>query len=638
VVLFDCVAIVRDASLFHSKECTSETGRKEAMVMVRLRCFPPHRRGIPRPPCGTFAGPASAGPAAPLLSALLFGAAWLALISAPASAQDPSNTVTVWVHGFSGNGSVHQGVFGDDYSLDSAAGGLVAMAGLPVLTTGMDPPPPNVVGATNYYGDTPPSYYTEADLAELHDVMVRWDGGVPRYALIVAKYAKHLLERTGAAKVNFVSGSFGSLIVRWIIEKDVDGLASQGKIARWLSVEGIVDGNWAASRGETLGLLQVLGLGSIDLHHMSYGWVDANLHPRRDADNPLYAGILMGAVGCTDDTDNDSALSLALTKIEHFRPNDSIQLVEDSHFAVVTDASRFMGMPPTLSFFHSTHDAIARHPAALAQAANFLTQSRRVTVTMTSATVFDLHEPQQWYWDWRPAEVILECRTYSPAIAARWGITEAASCRGKEGAEAPIRRYRHGGETQSFREVFFDDFVLSDETELVLDLHAEEVDNNWRYGVFESAVSPSYDDLGVGTLRVSTLRPGTYSFRAGDWACTFDVSIFDYPFGATLAGKPRVARDPALPLRASLELYPNPSSSTVRISAAALTTAAAEQPATLSILDVSGRLVRRMTGPAGAGFEWDGRDDDGRLVPPGVYVHRLETTGQTLYGRSLRLR
>jgi hypothetical protein len=437
----------------------------------------------------------------------MIAAGSLVMIPAPASAQDPGTTVTVWVHGFTGDGSIQHGVFGDDRALDQAAGGLLAMEGLPVLTPGMEPPPPNVVAATTYYGDTPPPYYTESDLQELHDVMVRWNGGVPRYALIVAKYAKHLLERTGAQKVNFVSGSFGSLVVRWLIEKDVDGLASQGKIARWLSIEGVVDGNWAASRAETVGLLQFLGLGSIDLHQMGYGWVDANLHPRMDADNPNYAGILMGAVGCTDDTDHDSALSLALTKIEHFRPNDSVQLVEDSYFHVVSDRSRFLGMLPTLSLFHSTHDSILRHPAALAQVANFLTQTRRVTVTMTSATVFNLHEPQEWYWDLRPAEVILECRTYSPAIAARWGITEPASARGREGAAAPIRRYWHNGETQSFREVMFDDFVLGEETELVLDLHAEEVDNDWRYGVFESTASPSYDELGMGSFASRRARP-----------------------------------------------------------------------------------------------------------------------------------
>ena len=607
--------------------------------MLRFRYLSPRRRGLPGAIRNPSAGPARAGHAFRVCPAMLLITGLLAGVPTPAAAQDPGTTITIWVHGFAGNGSVQQGVYGEDYPLEPTIGGLVALAGFPVMGPGMDPVPPNVVAATTYYGDTAPAYYSDADVEEMLGVTTRWGGGIPRYALIVAKYARHLLQRSGARHVNFVSGSFGSLVVRWLIEKDVAGLASERRIARWLSIEGVVNGNWAASRAETLGLLDFLGLASIDMHHMGYGWVDANMHPRRDADNPLYASILLGAVGSTDDTDHNSALSLALTKIEHFRPNDSVQLVEDTYFNVVTERSRLLGMPPTLSLFHSTHDAIVNHPAALAQLANFLTQKRRVTVTMTSATVFDLHEPQQWYWDWRPAEVILECRTYSPTLARRFGVTEAISARGKEGAAAPIRRYRHNGEVQYFRHVVFDDFVFAEEDELVLDLCAEEVDNNWRYGVWESAASPSYDEMGAGALRVSAKTPGSYSFRAGHWACTFEVNVYEYPFGATLAsGRPRLSREPVAPREVSLALFPNPSAANVRIVVHALTKAASEQPATLSIHDVSGRLVRRLTGPAGAGFDWDGRDDEGRLVPPGVYVHRLETIEQTLYGRSLRLR
>ena len=69
-----------------------------------------------------------------------------------------------------------------------------------------------------------------------------------------------------------------------------------------------------------------------------------------------------------------------------------------------------------------------------------------------------------------------------------------------------------------------------------------------------------------------------------------------------------------------------------------LSPAVADHPATLSILDVSGRLVRHLEGKAGAGFVWDGRDDGGRPVPPGLYVHRWDAGGRALRGRSLLLR
>ena len=561
----------------------------------------------------------------------------IAATTPAAATHDPALTATIFVHGFAANGASLAGIYGEDAALGPEAAGLVALAGLPVL--GAEPPPPNVVASTIYYGDTAPAYYTDADIEEVRAVTAQHGGGVPRYALIVAKYARHLLERTGARQVNFVSGSFGALVVRWLVEKDVEGLASDGRIARWLSAQGLQCGNWPASRAETLGLLDALNLSSIDLHHMGYGWVDANFHPRKDVDNPLLAGILMGAIASTDDTEHGSALSVALTKIEHFQPNDGTQLVTDAHFAAVSERSRLLGLPPTLSLFHTPHGDLVDHRGAWAQVANFLVQSRRVTVTMTSATVFDLKEPQEWYWDWRPAEVVLECRTYSPAAAARWGITQAVSALGKEGGSAPIRRYRHNGETQTFRSIVFDDFVLPEETELVLDLRAQEVDNNWRYGVYESVASPSYDDLGAGQIRVPITAPGVFSFRSGGWACTFEVGVVEYPFDGSLAdARPRAVPGPALPDGEVLAIHPNPFTSSVRIFPAALAGDAADQPAMLSIHDVSGRLLRRLTGPARAGFEWDGRDEDGRPVPPGVYVHRLETTERTYTGRSLRLK
>jgi flagellar hook assembly protein FlgD len=52
-------------------------------------------------------------------------------------------------------------------------------------------------------------------------------------------------------------------------------------------------------------------------------------------------------------------------------------------------------------------------------------------------------------------------------------------------------------------------------------------------------------------------------------------------------------------------------------------------PVTLAVYDVAGRRVRTLArhdwSPAGAArVDWDGRRDDGRPVPPGVYFARLE--------------
>jgi hypothetical protein len=60
-------------------------------------------------------------------------------------------------------------------------------------------------------------------------------------------------------------------------------------------------------------------------------------------------------------------------------------------------------------------------------------------------------------------------------------------------------------------------------------------------------------------------------------------------------------------------------------------------PVTLTVHDVSGRLVRRLEcGPRQAGFHaarWDGADSRGHVVPAGVYFVRFAAGGKVSTGR-----
>ena len=578
----------------------------------------PHRPRAPRARSGRVAG-----------GLLLAGALVLAWVSA-ARAQDPARTATIYVHGFERSGADQHGTFGEDVG-DALLDSIATLAGVAVVD-GNAVLPPSVAAMTDYYGDTPPSYYTPADLAELDQVTAQWGGGVPRYALIVAKYAHDLMRRSGAQQVNFVSASFGSLIVRWLIEKNVGGLAGGGRIARWLSIEGLLAGNWAASRGKLVDIVDFVSPLPIDVDHMTYGWVETNVHtPRTEADHAFYAGILMGQAVSTDDGYENGALTALMRTSGEWQPNDGVQAAADALFQSVTTRSRFQGMPPTLGVFHCQHLAIQQARAAWAEAATFLTQRRRVTVTMTSARVTDLHEPEAWYWDWRPAEVVLESRVYSPEVEARWGIGDALCVREKEGAAAPLRRYGQDGESQSFTHVLFDDLVLAGEKELRLELHAEEIDYDWRYGVHETVQLPYYDDLGSGSIRVSTLSPGSYTFQAASWSCTLAVSIFDYAFA------PPLGVVDAPPGRAALRISPNPLGASARITLEGAAAGTGSAAATLEIHDISGRRVRRIEGDALAGFRWDGRDQEGVRLPAGLYVVRLSTPRGTWSARSVLL-
>ena len=559
---------------------------------------------------------------------LLWCAAFLVSLPAAAFATDPSSgMVTIYVHGFEVSGSGRHGVFGEDIA-NPDADNVVRFTGLP----------PGAVVGTSYYGDVAPSYYSDADRAELDRITAAWDGGVPRYAFIVARHARQVLERSGASQMNLVSASFGSLVARWMIEKNVGGLAGEKRIARWLSIEGIIAGNWVASHHDLVKILSVFEPRPVDVVQMSYPWVETYLHtPRSEAASPYYGDILMGQVASTDDGGPGNPLRDAMLLANEYQPNDQIQAMPDAWFNSTLPEARYLGLRPTRAVFHSTHMGIRSMRGAWAEAATFLTASRRVTVEMTSARVVNLAESSSWYWNWLPAEILFESWVSSPAVEARWGPVGPLCAYVKEGASPPLRRYRRSGETQQFHHVVFDDFVLPEETELVVQLHANELDYDPRYGVFETARTPHHDDLGGGSIRVSTLQPGSYSYANPNWSCEVSVSVFDYP-SRPIAVVPRGILDGPTEDDRQLRILPNPSYSSVVIHAPAFAAAAPAEVATLEVLDVSGRLVRRIDGNARADFGWDGRDASGRAVGAGLYFYRVATPRGTWSGKGFLLR
>ena len=492
------------------------------------------------------------------------GLCWLAtgvLVSAVAAGtHDPNRTATIFVHGFSLDGAQQQSVYGDDVP-DPL---LDVFAGLLDLPTINDPDgvfAPNVVAATTYYGDTPPAWYTPQDIAEVESVTELYGGGIPRYATIVAKYARHVMERSGAQQVNFASASMGSLVTRWLIEKDVEGLASEGRVARWLSLEGVIAGNWAVSSDELADLWEFLGSPAVDLAHMTYAWIETNLHaPRTEADTPLLGGILMHQTGSTDD--GDGALTSAMLLWGGFQPNDGVQGVLDSFYLTVTPRSQFMDRLPTWGLHHVTHVDLPDHEPAAVQAAAFLTQRRRVTITLTRAQVTDIQEPDFWFWDWTPAEVVFESHVRSPEATRRWSMAEPVASRHREGASTPVWLFDHDGHEQFLEHSIFDDFVLEGETTLLLELWAEDIDWDIRYGIFEP-LGEVANLLGSVALEVPVTQPGSYTFQAEGWNGDLQVEVFDYPFArlgglGDLDGDGTVDADDLLALLAAWGPCPNP--------------------------------------------------------------------------------
>src|SRR5574340_458916 len=147
-----------------------------------------------------------------------------------APSYDPATSIVVFVHGFDPEGYTATSVYGDDATGDD----LTTLAdALRQPTWDVAPTAPNQVAATTYYGSTPPVWYDASDIAADQAM----PSGMPRYALRVARYIWHVLERAPAATaVNIVSASMGTEVARYLIEADLLGLASSQTVTRWAQV------------------------------------------------------------------------------------------------------------------------------------------------------------------------------------------------------------------------------------------------------------------------------------------------------------------------------------------------------------------------------------------------------------------
>jgi len=173
-----------------------------------------------------------------------------------------------------------------------------------------------------------------------------------------------------------------------------------------------------------------------------------------------------------------------------------------------------------------------------------------------------------------------------------------------------------------------------------------------------------FSDIGEGFIRRikrsgvtwGLAPPATGQPNATDWATGYDhVTIFVeaadgslwyvYNNFAPAGAIRRIAYDgtTAVPLvpgdsRVRFGVYPSPTHGATRVIVTLERPAALE----LGLYDLSGRLVRTLlTGPRDPGrheARWDGRDESGRPVAPGVYFVRLSVDGATYHRRVLLVR
>ncbi len=434
--------------------------------------------------------------------------------------------ITIYIHGYDQVGYKKDGIYGSDNSLDDNAKVASFMGFSTLYEQSNSAIGNNILVSTQYYGNKAPDYYTQQDIKDIENAGI----GIPRYALIIAKYAKHIMKEKSAKKINFLSASMGSLVTRYMIEKNLENLASDKKIAKWLSMEGVIQGNYAASKKNLVKLVNIFEKQSPDVKQMSYTWIEKNLGTRNIGESPYYKDILIGFETSTKDDALDSLLSTWLVLNDKFRPNDGYQVARDTYFRIDNKENMFHSLPPTHTYFHDNHIELAKNKAAWAQAISFLTSKKRVKITLTKATINDIHEKKLKIGiishDFKPAEIVFSSNIISPILNDLWSIKDPIDERVLSGGALPIYKYKNSGETQIINQELFNDFINPKEDLLTLNINAYEIDRDIKYNMHE-ITGKKIENLGADRLDIP-IKNGSYPISAKDWEAEVKVEVFEY--------------------------------------------------------------------------------------------------------------
>ncbi len=358
---------------------------------------------------------------------------------------DDPKTITVWVHGFSNNSgdSLDKAVYGSDKGCGGLIGTMTAFGvDRPCGDTVAGASAPNHLIGVEYYGKQPAAWLSPADVAEIDQFP--YDGGptgLPRYALITAKFIAHKMAVSGAQHVNLVCHSMGCLVSRHLIEHDLEALASSAKIVRWSTTTGVIAGARLARLFDNPTIQQgatTLGLELNDFVIMNPDLVQDTTaawdHKLYAGNNPLFGHVLIHHTAATDPK-IAQALNVQLLDLNNpgDEPNDGIMYTLDQFFhtqaadaAFVTPAGQTL--PSTHSFVHVDHMACPGTEAAALLAAAGLFHSRKVVVELVEFELFDDKEKNDLF-DFGdngmpPAELVVEVEIrFDPYVQQTFGKT-----------------------------------------------------------------------------------------------------------------------------------------------------------------------------------------------------------------------
>jgi len=439
------------------------------------------------------------------------------------SFKHASKTVTIYVHGFKQDGYYRNTIYGDVYDSNFTTQ-LREFTNLPSLSTYDKDSFSNIITGVEYYGNQSPTYYTQADIDDINSSI----NGIPRYALIVAKFTKHILEQTGATKANIISVSMGSLITRYMIEKNLENLASDKKIEKWMTAEGVLRGNYALSKIDEIEIDYIKNLvnsffqDSPETQQMKYTWIDSNLTTQRNAmSSPYYKDILVGQISLTNSDKSDGVgLKYILPTHGGFQPNDGYQLVKDTYFEKTDNTIQV----PSHTLIHTDHIGINDSDSVYASISAFLETKKRVRITLIDVTIDKLHEDIVTGVN-EKAEIVFANQIYSPKAMEKFNITAPIAQRVYDSGTLPIYHFKERHKQKEANQILFDDFVLDSETKLQIELEGYEIDRSTKYNIDELSVK-SKESLGITTVSIDLVN-GVYPIVSDDWSGHIQVEVVE---------------------------------------------------------------------------------------------------------------
>lgn len=417
---------------------------------------------------------------------------------------DPSTTITLKLHGLavSTEGAVEDRVYGAAIPEGALEEALRRFA--PSLPSGLtDPSAPNQLVAAEYYGRTPAAWMSPEQIAEVESFSDEGPEALHRYALIVAMFLRDRLSSSGATHVAIACHSMGCHVTRYLVEHDLLGLASEGRIARIVFMAGVVNGAGMSELFDNPSLrayAESAPIRTTDFVHMHPEFVrDESAiwdHRLREANNPMWAGMILHTI-----TGTDPAIAGAtglLRPLEIINPgalaNDSILFDQDTFFTAMADGNRVVTMggahlAPGHTFVDANHPSVEPDDGAAATAAAMLFHRRRVTITLRSVTLHDDHERDGGFdpttFGAPPADLVPEVEVrldaYTMPTFGRAALVSTQSLSARSAAFFQMEE----DETRDAGVVLFDGPVFDAQTELGLTLAIREVDSYPRYGITE---------------------------------------------------------------------------------------------------------------------------------------------------------